>query len=98
MEAIDYSVQLIDKTEVVALNFPSADVLRSVAEKERRRHNLLRATRAGNLEKIKFKIRFKDNLCIKEVYTTIWATTEENIILKHGTRIPINRIYRVSIA
>lgn len=98
MEAIDYSVQFIDKSEVESLTFPTDDVLRSAIDKEKRRYNLLRATRAGNLEKIKFKIRFADDHCTKEVYTTIWATTEDNIILKRGSRIPINRILKVSIA
>lgn len=98
MEAIDYSVQFIDKSEVEFLNFPTGDVLRSPSAKERRRYSLMRATRAGNLEKIKFKICFEDDRSRKEVYTTIWATTEENILLKKGTRIPINRIHKVSIA
>ncbi len=98
MEAIDYNAQLIDKSEIVAMHFPKDDVLRSESEKKRRRKNLMQATRAGNLEKIKFKILFRDTFGIKEVYTTIWATTEENIILKKSSCIPIRSIYRVSIA
>jgi uncharacterized protein (UPF0248 family) len=33
---------------------------------------------------------------LKQVETTIWATGEKNIVLKHGMTIPIHRIVDVS--
>ena len=88
----------IEKESVGSLSFPTQDVLHTLQDKKTRRERLLRATRAGNLEKIKFRILFEDAYGLKEVYTTIWATTEVNIVLKHGIFIPIHRIHSVKIA
>jgi uncharacterized protein (UPF0248 family) len=88
----------IEKERVGGLSYPKEDVLLSLQDRKTRRERLVRATRAGNLEKIKFRILFEDRLGLKEVYTTIWATTEVNIILKHGVSIPIHRIHTVKIA
>lgn len=94
----NHTILVIDKKSVGQLNYPKEDVLKTLPERQARKLALLRASRAGNLEKLKFRIMFKDDRSIKEVYTTIWATTEVNIILKHGFSIPIHRIFKVKIA
>jgi hypothetical protein len=93
-----FSPKTIEKELVADLKFPKGDVLFTAQEKEKRNQDLVRATRAGNLEKIKFKIIFEDGDGLKQVYTTIWATTEVNILLKRGVPIPIHRIHSVKIA
>ena len=55
-----FAPKTIEKEEVANLTFPKTDVLYSSQEKEQRKRNLVRATRAGNLEKIKFKITFEE--------------------------------------
>lgn len=89
--------QQVEKELIEGLKFPSVDVLSSPEDKIRRRIDLERAMRAGNLEKVKFSIVFEDNEGIKEVRTTIWATTENNVLLKRNAAIPIHRIFKVSV-
>lgn len=90
--------QLIQKEEVGHLNFPKGDVLPNLFLKNQRKQSLVRATSAGNLDKVKFKIFFEDDQAKRVVHTTIWATTEENILLKNSVPIPIRRISKVTIA
>lgn len=88
----------VEKEEVPGFHFPKNDVIHNEKEKDKRLKSLIRATQAGNLDKVKFKILFEDDEGLKVVHTTIWATTEENIILKHDSKIPIRRIHKVAIA
>ena len=100
LQTIDEIIRpsIIEKEEIAFLHYPANDVLPTLLDRENRKQSLIRATRAGNLEKIKFKITFEDDKGLKEVHTTIWATTEFNIVLKRGVPIPIRRIYSVRIA
>jgi hypothetical protein len=59
--------------------------------------DLERATALGNVEHNKIKITFEDSEGLKQVETTIWATTDKRIILKGGVVIPIIRIHEVKI-
>lgn len=86
---------LVEKEAVASLHFPQLEVLTDLDEIQRRRTALERATSLGNLERGKASIIFEDDQGVKKVETTIWATTENSIILKQGVTIPINRILRV---
>jgi len=88
---------LIEKEEIEALTFPASEVLHLPAEIANRRSNLKQYTRLGNHHKGKVQIVFEDQEGIKSVRTTIWATTELNIILKRNSTIPIHRIHYVSV-
>lgn len=96
MDEIIKKPVLINKEDVVNLKFPPVEVLGSSDEIKKRRMELERATRLGNSEHGKIKIIFEDDLNVKRVETTIWATTEKNIILKGGMNIPIHRIHSVN--
>ena len=37
--------------------------------------------------------KFEDDLFKRVVETTVWGITDDKVILKQGTIIPINRIY-----
>lgn len=87
---------LIDKEQIIVLRFPEDEVLNSLDDISRRRSQLERATALGNTEKGKFAIVFEDDHGLKQVETTIWATTENCIVLKSGVTIPINRIHRIA--
>jgi hypothetical protein len=86
---------LIEKEFVRDLSFPKDDVLQTPEEKRQRRLTLERALILGNVDHTKVRIYFSDNDGYKQVETTIWAVTEERIILKSGMVIPIRRIHEV---
>jgi uncharacterized protein (UPF0248 family) len=88
---------LIEKEKVVELHFPGEEVLKTKEEIQQRRRDLEKATTLGNAHHGKIKIVFEDNSGLKKVDTTIWATTEKNIILKQGVTIPIHRIHQVKL-
>lgn len=97
MEAVINSPVKIEKEEVARLSFPAEEVLLSPNQSLDRRIALELATRLGNSHKGKVKIVFEDKNGLKEVQTTVWATTEKNIILKRGVCIPIHRIHSIKI-
>lgn len=88
---------LLEKEEVSAMSFPSAEVLFSEDSVHERSRKIHRATSLGNLEKYKVTIVFEDVDGLKKISTTIWAQTEKKIILKGGNSIPVHRIWDVVI-
>ena len=92
------TIPLIEKEVVGNLHFPTNEVLNDANSIKHRITVLHHATSLGNLDQHKVNIVFEDNEGIKRVNTTIWALTEQRIILKHDRSIPINRIHSVVIA
>ncbi|HRO75788.1 MAG TPA: hypothetical protein PLP27_06550 [Crocinitomicaceae bacterium] len=87
--------ELVEKENVSSLVFPQEEVLKKVDEIKIRKHEINRAISLGNLEHHKVKIYFIDSVGKKYVDTTIWAVTEDAIVLKQNTIIPISRIIKV---
>lgn len=87
--------ELIDKELIASLNFPKEDVLEDKEDIAERRNDLDRALSLGNLEHVKIKIYFEDDISKKMVETTIWGVTEERVILKQGVVIPVKRIHKI---
>lgn len=88
----------INKEAIPQMEFPSSEVLSSEFEKEMRNENLFKAMIMGNTYKKKVKIIFDTIDGTKVVKTTIWASTENDILLKNGINIPINSIREIEIA
>jgi hypothetical protein len=88
---------LIQKEDIAQLKFPGDEVLSEEADKKILRKKLEQATTLGNIEHNKIKIFFRDTEGLKKVETTIWATGENNIILKQGITIPIKRIVDIEL-
>ncbi|MBX7094818.1 MAG: hypothetical protein K1X56_08860 [Flavobacteriales bacterium] len=88
---------LISKESVAGLRFPAEAISRSREEQKILMDKLKDATTLGNIEHNKCRIIFSDDEGLKMVETTIWATGEKNIVLKHGMTIPIHRIVDVNI-
>lgn len=88
-------LELIDKEIITSLNFPKEDVLEDKEDIAERRNDLDRALSLGNLEHVKIKIYFEDDMSKKMVETTIWGVTEERVILKQGVVIPVKRIHKI---
>ena len=87
--------ELIDKELIASLNFPKSDVLEDKEDIAERRNDLDRALSLGNLEHVKIKIYFEDDISKKMVETTIWGVTDSRVILKQGVVIPVNRIHKI---
>ena len=85
----------LNKEIIPYLHFPKQDVLRSADERKDRLQKLDKATTVGNLNHTKVAILFEDIHGLKRIETTIWATTEESIVLKKGSTIPIHRVVDV---
>ena len=84
----------IEKETIRSLKFPNSDVLQGNEAIYQRQSDLNRAQSLGNLEHSKIKIFFEDNQSKKVVETTVWAVTDNRVVLKQGVGIPINRIFK----
>jgi len=96
METIK-SPTLIEKENISTLKFPKEEVLTEKLAIIERTRELENAQILGNTEHRKIKIIFQDDSTVYQVETTVWATTEKNIVLKAGVSVPINRILKVNI-
>lgn len=85
----------LDKEIIPYLHFPKEDVLTTEEDRKIRKTKLENATVIGNIEHSKVSILFEDMNGLKRIVTTIWATTQESIVLKKGSTIPIHRIVDV---
>ena len=95
MSVAERKIVTIAKEQVNQLRFPSNEVLSNRDDIKKRRMDLERALTLGNLEKGKVQIIFEDDGGLKMVETTIWSLTDERIILKGDTGIPMRRVVQV---
>lgn len=89
------SPRLIEKEKIPGLVFPDGDVLSVNSDKMQRIRDLHNAHELGDLAQYKVKILFEDESGPKKVETTVWKTTDRDVVLKYGIRIPIHRVCRV---
>ena len=89
-------LQIVDKENIQFLKFPKEDVLTRIEDRKNRRIELQRAMSLGNLLRSKVRIIFQDDVGPKKVETTIWGITDEAVILKQSTIIPMERILCVA--
>lgn len=87
--------QNIEKEEVSSLKFPHEDVMSDKQDVIQRKSDLERALTLGNLEHLKIKIYFEDDTIKRVTETTVWGITADEVILKKGVVIPINRIHKI---
>ena len=92
---VAHSPVIIDKENIPGLRFPNEDVLSVNSEKQKRLLDLKNANELGDLAQYKVKILFEDASGLKKVDTTVWKTTEKDVVLKYGIRLPIHRVLRV---
>ncbi|MEM8566480.1 MAG: hypothetical protein AAGF85_08455 [Bacteroidota bacterium] len=92
------SIHRIDKSELVNITFKKEEVLLNETDRELRNHNLYRGLSLGNIHKRHVIIQFENTLGMPiEVETTIWAVTQNHIMLKGGKTIPIRCIFNVVV-
>ena len=88
--------EIIEKEKIGTLKFPHSEVLEDVSAIKERKNELQRALALGNLEHSKTQIYFEDDKSKKMVETTVWAVTDQSVVLKKGVGIPINRILMIN--
>ncbi len=94
----DITPQRIDKDEIGSLHFPNQALDHSKEKLSYLTKALQKALKIGNSYKNKIKIVFYDATGLKEVETTVWNSTTENVVLKNGICIPFNRVVDVKYA
>jgi hypothetical protein len=91
------TITRIDKYDVASQTFSKEDVLFDPSDREERWRQLNHGMTLGNLHKVAARISFKDaNDQAFETEATIWAVTENNVILKNNIMIPIRSIFKVN--
>ena len=93
---MDTQFQIIEKENIADLKFPHSEILNDDKAIDQRTTELKRALSFGNLEHSKIQIYFEDEISKKMVETTVWALTDESVVLKKGVGIPINRIVKIT--
>lgn len=88
----------IDKSLLSDIEYSRNDMLIDKIDQAIRRHNLNRAMTLGNVYKRKVVIKFANRYGQRlSTEATIWAVTENHIMLKGGKIIPIRSIYEVEL-
>jgi hypothetical protein len=93
MERVKLNV--IEKENINNLQFKSSEVLTDKCAQQQRQQDLYRGMVLGNAYKSKVQIVFESLAGLNMVTTTIWATTDKNVVLKGGLLIPICCIMEV---
>ena len=87
--------KLISKEDIPKLKIPNREVLSNEEEIHKRKSDLENAMKLGNNEHNKVKIVFQSEEGPMMVETTIWEMTQNYVILKSNTHVPIRSIHQV---
>ncbi len=86
----------LDKQYIDRVQFTGREVLKNADEIARRNSDLQKALKLGNLHKSHVRLVIRDlftrDLTVK---VTVWAVTENYVILKGNSLVPINSITKV---
>ena len=83
----------IDKSLITNMKFSSEEVLKDVDARSKRTWKLDRALRVGNNYKTHVNLIFQD--IDEKVYSTeltVWAVTEQQVVLKGTMMVPITSV------
>jgi hypothetical protein len=86
----------IDKSQIADMKFSKNDVLKTPEERSIRNWKLNRALQVGNNYKTHVNLVFKD--AEEKVYSTeltVWAVTEQQVVLKGTMMVPITSVIDV---
>jgi hypothetical protein len=87
------SIEIIEKEDIVTLNFGHDDVLAEPEDRQRRRADADRAVTLGNAYHGKLDIYFKTaDGATKRMATTVWAADAEYLTLKSGASLPLRAV------
>ena len=88
----------IDRNSILQLEFLSKDVLLTVNSRKSRQKQLQDANFIGNIEEKKVTLEFLSKSGCHLIHTTIWAVTNEWVVLKEKQQIPIKSILSVEFS
>ncbi len=88
----------VTKEKIPQLHFVSVPMITDESELKRIKHNLELATDMCQSFYTKTRIIFETREGTKEVLTTIWAATDNHILLKGGISIPMNCVRNVIVS
>ena len=88
----------IDRNSIPQLEFLSKDVLVTVDSRKSRQNQLQDATFIGNIEEKKVTLEFLGKSACHLIHTTIWAVTNEWVVLKEKQQIPIKSIRAIEFS
>lgn len=91
------SIPVIPKEEVAKFKFVAEDVLKTDEERKERLGKLEKAMLLGNGYKTKVKITFETMEGARKVETTVWEASEDQLLIKGDTLIPIHAILEVEL-
>lgn len=89
--------ELVQKEVIPLCQFDKQEKLSSPLEQKDREDKIFRAMVMGNTYKKKALITFEAQDGVKQVKTTVWAMTNENVILKNGITIPQCNILNIEV-
>ncbi len=89
--------KLIVKEDIPKLKIPNREVLASEEEIRKRKSDLENAMKLGNNEHNKVKIVFQSEEGVMMVETTVWEMTQNYVILKSNTHMPIRSIHHIEL-
>jgi len=85
---------LVEKETIRSLTFNDKS---KVKQHPNLRKQIDKATILGNTHRRKVSIVFQDDIGMKRVDTTIWASGSKFVCLKGGIWIPINRLKEILV-
>lgn len=88
----------IDRNSIPQLEFLSKDVLVTINSRKSRQKQLQDATFIGNIEEKKVTLEFLSKSGCHFLHTTIWAVTNELVVLKEKQQIPIKSIRAIEFS
>jgi hypothetical protein len=91
------TVQPIEKEDIPRLQFIEHEVLPGTVFMDKRKQLLFQSMILGNTCHAKVKIIFETTTGYYEVETTVWATTDDFVLLKGGVYLPMKCIHDVII-
>jgi len=97
MNTLAGTITTVEKELLDRTHFPQQEVLIGNEQINRRNYEAQRAMKLGNSFKDKVKIVFEDDEGIKIVETTVWGMTDNYLMLKRGTTLPLCRIHEIII-
>jgi len=89
------TITTIEKENIPWLEFFNREELFHPNQIEHRRYLLHHAMLIGNTDHTKVKIIFESKQGIFQVETTVWATTDDFVLLKGGVYLPMKCIMEV---
>jgi hypothetical protein len=92
------TLQIVQKEDIPHLHFVHHEVLPESEFLDKRKHLLYQSMLLGNTYHSKVKIVFETVEGFCQVETTVWATTEDFVMLKGGVYLPIRCIHDVVIS